>query len=105
MGSPQLFVCRGGVCCASVCVCVPGVCRVLVWEVSTTCTFNLHNLEQTNRFLFRQFRLPGLGLFALFIWKTTSEDLSTRFEVLSYFISDETCRPLEGNLLGFQFSV
>ena len=92
-----------GVCCASVCVCVPGVCRVLVWDVSTTCTFNLHNLEQTNRFLFRQFRLPGLGLFALFIWKTTSEDSSTRFEVLSYFISDETCRTLDETYLGCSF--
>ena len=81
-------------------MCVPGVCRVLVWDVSTTCTFNLHNLEQTNRFLFRQFRLPGLGLFALFIWKTTSEDSSTRFEVLSYFISDETCRTLDETYLG-----
>ena len=86
-----------------VCVCVPGVCRVLVWDVSTTCTFNLHNLEQTNRFLFRQFRLPGLGLFALFIWKTTSEDSSTRFEVLSYFISDETCRTLDETYLGCSF--
>ena len=66
-----------------VCVCVPGVCRGSGLEVSTTCILNLHNLEQTNRCLFRQFRLFGLGLFAQFVWKSTPEDLSIRFGVLS----------------------
>ena len=71
-----------------VCVCVPGVCRGSGLEVSTTCILNLHNLEQTNRFLFRQFRLFGLSLFAQFVWKSTPGDLSIRFEVLPNFVSD-----------------
>jgi hypothetical protein len=47
----------------------------------------LRNLEQTNRFLFQQFRLFGLGLFALFVWKSTPEDLSVQFGALSIFVS------------------
>ena len=70
-----------------VCVCVPGVCRGSGLEVSTTCFLSLHNLEQTNRFLFQQFRLFGLGLFALFVWKSTPEDLSVQFGALSIFVS------------------
>ena len=65
-------------------MCVPGVCRGSGLEVSTTCILNLHNLEQTNRFLFRQFRLFGLSLFAQFVWKSTPGDL---FDLKCYLIS------------------
>ena len=58
-----------GVCCASVCVCVPGVCRGSGLEVSTTCFPSLHctTLNKQTGFYFSSFvYLASVYLHCLF---------------------------------------